>query len=207
MKMILATHNRDKCKEMVLMFDELSINLLSLNDFPKIGEIVEDGKTLEENALIKARTSYKLTSLPSLADDTGLEVDALNGAPGIFSARYAGDHCNYIDNVKKLLKNMENIKEESRFATFRTVVAYVDGNMELTTDGIVKGVITKEMKGTEGFGYDSIFYVPNEQKTYAEMNIEHKNKISHRSKAILNMQKLLNAHLPNIFINNMEDIA
>jgi len=207
MKMILATHNRDKCQEMVLMFDELPINLLSLNDFPKIGEIVEDGKTLEENALIKARTSYKLTSLPSLADDTGLEVDALNGAPGIFSARYAGDHCNYIDNVKKLLKNMENIKEESRLATFRTVVAYVDGNMELTTDGIVKGVITKEMKGTEGFGYDSIFYVPNEQKTYAEMNIEHKNKISHRSKAILNMQKLLNAHLPNIFINNMEDIA
>ena len=205
--MILATHNRDKCQEMVLMFDELPINLLSLNDFPKIGEIVEDGKTLEENALIKARTSYKLTSLPSLADDTGLEVDALNGAPGIFSARYAGDHCNYIDNVKKLLKNMENIKEESRLATFRTVVAYVDGNMELTTDGIVKGVITKEMKGTEGFGYDSIFYVPNEQKTYAEMNIEHKNKISHRSKAILNMQKLLNAHLPNIFINNMEDIA
>ena len=205
--MILATHNLDKCKEMVLMFDEISINLLSLNDFPQIGEIVEDGETLEENALIKARTSYKLTSLPSLADDTGLEVSALNGAPGIFSARYAGDNCNYIDNVKKLLKNMENIKEESRLATFRTVVAYVDGNMELTTEGIVKGVITKEIKGTDGFGYDSIFYVPSEQKTYAELNIKHKNKISHRSKAILNMQKLLNTHLPNIFINNMEDIA
>ena len=109
MKIVLATHNRDKCAEMTAILGKLSIDLLSLDDFPEIDEIIEDGNTIEENALIKARKVYEMTKIPSWADDTGLKVDALNGEPGIYSARYAGENCSYSDNVNKLLKNMENI--------------------------------------------------------------------------------------------------
>ena len=206
MKMILATHNRDKCAEMNAILGEISIELLSLDDFPDIDEIVEDGNTLEENALIKARTVYKMTNLPSLADDTGLEVDALNGEPGIYSARYAGETCSYSDNVNKLLKNMENIPAEKRTARFQTAIAFVGDNMELVSEGIVEGKITTEPKGVGGFGYDPVFYVSEQGKTYSEMKMKEKNKISHRGKAIQEMLKLLQSRLPNIF-HQMEDIA
>ena len=206
MKIILATHNRDKCAEMTAILGEFSIELLSLDDFPDIDEIVENGNTLEENALIKARTAYKMTNLPSWADDTGLEVDALNGEPGIYSARYAGETCSYSDNVNKLLKNMENIPAEKRTARFQTAIAFVDVNMELVSEGIVEGKITTEPKGFGGFGYDPVFYVLEKGKTYSEMNMTEKNQISHRKKAIQNMIKLLQSRLPNIF-HQMEDIA
>ena len=206
MKMILATHNRDKCAEMNAILGEISIELLSLDDFPDIDEIVEDGNTLEENALIKARTAYKMTNLSSWADDTGLEVDALNGEPGIYSARYAGETCSYSDNVNKLLKNMENIPTEKRTARFQTAIAFVDVNMELVSGGIVEGKITTEPKGFGGFGYDPVFYVLEKGKTYSEMNMTEKNQISQRGNAIQNMIKLLQSHLSNIF-HQMEDIA
>ena len=138
MKIVLATHNQDKCAEMMAIMGKMQIELLTLNDFPKIGGIIEDGKTLEENAFIKAKTVQKLTNLPTLADDTGLEVHALLGKPGIYSARYAGENCSYSDNNNKLLQEMKNIPSEKRSALFRTVIAYVDDIMELLPRGSLK---------------------------------------------------------------------
>ena len=206
MKIVLATHNRDKYSEMTAILEDMRIILLPLNEFPDIGEIIEDGQTLKENAFIKAKTVHKVTHLPAMADDTGLEVDALHGQPGIFSARYAGEKCSYMDNIDKLLQKMENIPIQKRSALFRTAVAYVDDNMELATEGIVEGLITGVTKGIDGFGYDPVFYVPDMKKTYAEMSMKEKNKISHRGKAVKNMQKLLKSRLPQIF-HQMEDIA
>ena len=206
MKIVLATHNLDKCAEMKEIMGEMPIELLTLNKFSEIGEIIEDGHTLEENALIKARTVHKMTNLAAMADDTGLEVDALSGQPGIYSARYAGSNCSYSDNINKLLQEMENIPREKRTARFRTSIAYVDDNMELTTDGLVEGLITDVTRGTNGFGYDSVFYLRDQKKTYAELNMDEKNKISHRGKAVKNMQKLLQSRLPQTFYQ-MEDIA
>jgi XTP/dITP diphosphohydrolase len=206
MKIVLATHNWDKCAEMMAILRDMPIKILSLKEFPKIGEIIEDGNSLEENALIKAKTVQKLTNLPTIADDTGLEVAVLNGEPGIYSARYAGENCSYSDNINKLLLKMINIPLDERSAIFRTSIAYVDDNMELTSEGIVEGLITDVTKGIDGFGYDPVFYVPDMNKTYAEMSMNEKNQISHRAKAGKNMQILLKAHLPQLF-HKMEDIA
>ena len=184
MQIVLATHNKDKFKELYSCLKSLDVELLSLYQFPEINEIVEDGNTLKENALIKARTVHRLTSFPAIADDTGLEVDALNGEPGIFTARYAGKNCSYSDNINKMLTEMEGIPTKKRTATFRTVMAYVDKNMELTSEGFVKGMIFDKIKGLGGFGYDPIFYVLEKNKTFAEMNLEEKNLVSHRSRAI-----------------------
>ena len=205
-KIVLATHNQDKVYEMRGMLDPLTIKILSLEEFSEIGEIIEDGSSLVENALIKARAVFKQTKLPSLADDTGLEVDALNGEPGIYSARYAGAKCSYSDNVHKLLENMRNIPLNKRTARFKTAIAFVSENMELVAEGVVKGEITRSSKGVGGFGYDSVFYVLERKKTYSEMKMKEKNEISHRGKAIRNMIKLLQSRLPNIF-HHMEDIA
>ena len=133
--------------------------------------------------------------LPAIADDTGLEVDALNGAPGVFTARYAGENCSYLDNVNKMLEEMKNVPKNKRGATFKTVMAYVDDNVELTSEGIVQGTVTRTKKGVAGFGYDPIFYVPDLEKTFAEMKIEEKNLVSHRSRAI----KALKANLATYF--------
>ncbi len=206
MKIVLATHNRDKCREMASILGDLPIDLLTLDSFPEIGEIIEDGNSLEENALIKARTVFKLTKIPSWADDTGLEVDALNGEPGIYSARYAGESCNYSDNVNKLIENMLAIPQNNRTAQFKTAIAFVSENMELVSGGSVEGLIATEPKGVGGFGYDPVFYVPEKGKTYSEMSMKEKNQISHRGKAIQNMIILLQSRLPHIF-HQMEDLA
>ena len=195
MKIVVATHNKDKFKELHYGLSSLDIELISLYEFPEIKEIIEDGKTLKDNALIKARTVHKITSLPTISDDTGLEVDALNGAPGVFTARYAGENCSYLDNVNKMLEEMKNVPKNKRGATFKTVMAYVDDNVELTSEGIVQGTVTRTKKGVAGFGYDPIFYVPDLGKTFAEMKIEEKNSVSHRSRAI----KALKANLVTYF--------
>ena len=204
MKIVVATHNKDKFKELYHGLKSLKIKLLSLDDFPEIGEIIEDGKTLEENALIKARTVNQLTSLPAISDDTGLFVDALNGDPGIYSARYAGENSTYLDNVNKMLHEMKNIPEGKRQAKFSTVMAYVDGKRELIAEGFVKGIISNKIKGIGGFGYDSIFYVCNKGKTFSEMSIEEKNLISHRSRAIDALKAKLASNLSNL---NIEENA
>ena len=206
MKIVLATHNKDKCAEMAAILGKFPIDLLTLEKFPQIGEIIEDGNSLQENALIKARAVFQETHLPSWGDDTGLEVDALNGEPGIFSARYAGESCSYSDNVNKLIKNMQYIPEKQRTARFKTATAFVCENMELVSEGVVEGLIAITSKGVGGFGYDPVFYVPEKGKTYSEMNMKEKNQVSHRGKAINNMIILLQARLPHIF-HQMEDIA
>ena len=194
MKIVIATHNKDKFKELYRGLSSLNVNLLSLNDFPQIGEIVEDGKTLLENALIKAREVYRITGLPAISDDTGLEVDALNGKPGVLTARFAGENCSYDDNVNKMLDVMKNIPLEKRQAQFKTVMCYISEKTELTSEGVVEGIISNEKKGLQGFGYDPIFYVPEEGKTFAEMSIEKKNIISHRGRAISNFRPVLTSY-------------
>ena len=206
MKLVLATHNKDKCVEMAAILGEFPIDILTLEKFPLIGEIIEDGNSLQENALIKARAVVKQTHLPSWGDDTGLEVDVLNGEPGIYSARYAGKSCSYSDNVTKLMKNMLSVPKKDRTARFKTAIAFVGENMELVSEGTVEGLIATEPKGVGGFGYDPVFYVPEKGKTYSEMNMKEKNQTSHRGKAIQNMIILLQSRLPHIF-HQMEDIA
>ena len=148
MKVVIATHNRDKMKEIQGAISELGWEVISLYDFPEIGEIEENGKTLEENALIKAREVFKKTGLPTISDDTGLEVDALDGAPGVYTARYAGEDCSYSDNVNKMLKEMSKVPMPNRGAFFKTVMVFKDENKELIVDGVVKGKISRESKKT-----------------------------------------------------------
>tara|TARA_B100000029_G_scaffold157503_1_gene152803 strand:+ start:347 stop:952 length:606 start_codon:yes stop_codon:yes gene_type:complete len=190
-KIVLATHNMDKEAEMNAVLADLGFDLLTLNQFPEIGEIEETGTTLLENSFIKARTVYNVTGLPSLADDTGLEVDALNGAPGVFSSRYAGDNVTYEENLKKILHDLDGVPIQKRAARFRTVISFVTENSELTTDGVLEGVITNEPKGLNGFGYDPVFFVEDIGKTLAEISTEKKNKISHRSVALKKMKKII----------------
>ena len=178
MKIILATHNIDKCKELQKSLNNPSIDIVTLKAYPTIGEIVEDGQTLTENAFIKSRTVFKLTNIPTISDDTGLFVDALGGKPGIYSARYAGENSTYLDNVNKLLNDMSNIKKSLLSATFKTVVTYVSKDLELVAEGSVKGFITEKPKGENGFGYDSIFNVEELNKTFAEMTMNEKKSIS-----------------------------
>jgi len=191
-KLVLATHNFHKKTEMYTLLAPLGISIVGLDDFPQIGDIEETGTTLLENSLIKARSVHQITGLPSLADDTGLEVDALDGAPGVYSARFAGENPTYGDNINKLLSKLDGVSSEKRTARFRTVIAFVDGKMELFTEGIIEGLITVEPRGYDGFGYDPIFLPETESKTFAEMSQERKNQISHRGRALARMQIKLN---------------
>jgi len=192
---VLATQNRNKREELQEALSEFTVKILSLNDFPFIGEIEEVGKTLLENSMIKAKTVHNLTQLPVIADDTGLEVEALNGAPGIYSARYAGEDVTYEDNVNKLLAEMENIPLENRKAQFRTVISFVDKDRELWTEGRIKGIIGESAKGKNGFGYDPVFFVPELEKTFSELSIGEKNRISHRGLAMKKFRILLREYI------------
>jgi len=192
---VLATQNRNKREELQEALSEFTVKILSLNDFPFIGEIEEVGKTLLENSMIKSKTVHNLTQLPVIADDTGLEVEALNGAPGIYSARYAGEDVTYEDNVNKLLAEMENIPLENRKAQFRTVISFVDKDRELWTEGRIKGIIGESAKGKNGFGYDPVFFVPELEKTFSELSIGEKNRISHRGLAMKKFRILLREYI------------
>jgi XTP/dITP diphosphohydrolase len=192
---VLATQNRDKREELQEALSEFTVKILSLNNFPFIGEIEEVGQTLQENSMIKAKTVHNLTQLPVIADDTGLEVEALNGAPGIYSARYAGEDVTYEDNVNKLLAEMENIPLENRKAQFRTVISFVDKDRELWTEGRIKGIIGESAKGKNGFGYDPVFFVPELEKTFSELSIGEKNRISHRGLAMKKFRILLREYI------------
>jgi len=200
MEIVIATHNNDKLKELLKAFDShfSSIDLLTLNDFPQVGEIIEDGRTLEQNALIKAREVFNLTGIPCLSDDTGLEVDVLNGAPGVYTARYAGEGCSYYDNVSKLLEAMQKIPAPNRSAKFKTVIAYKDETIEMTAEGIAEGIIARTSSGDFGFGYDPIFFIPEARKTFAEMKIDEKEIYSHRGKAIRAIMNTLIPHLEQV---------
>ena len=190
-KLVLATHNPDKQTEMNAALSDLGLDVIGLDQYPGIEDIPENGTTLLENAMIKAHTVHLKTGLPALSDDTGLEVDALHGAPGVYSARFAGEDSTYQDNVQKLLSLMAGVPKLNRTARFRTVIALVNGNTELWTEGIIEGLITREERGTGGFGYDSIFKEKDTKKTFSEMSSAEKNKISHRALALQKMRKEL----------------
>ena len=191
MQIVLATHNRGKMKEMSSILAHLPVKLLTLDDFPQIGEIPETGETLKENAFIKAETVHQKTGLPALADDTGLEVDALDGAPGVHSSRYDGETATFEDNCRKMLQEMDGIPAEERTARFHTVIAFVSDSGNEWTEGMVEGRILEKKQGDGGFGYDPLFYYPPLKKTFAELNSEQKNNISHRGKALRNFCQIL----------------
>ena len=191
MKLIIATHNSDKEKELRSVLDDCPVEVMSLEQFSEIGDIKETGSTLYENAKLKADTVNRITNLPCLGDDTGLEVDALGGAPGVYSARYAGDNVSYKDNVIKLLSELRSTPSEKRTARFRTIIFYTDGERELYTQGEIQGIITKSPRGSNGFGYDPVFYIPELKKTMAELTSIEKNKLSHRGQAMRKIRKLL----------------
>lgn len=209
MKIIISTHNKDKLEELLAASKGLNnkINFSTLEDFPNIGDIEETGKTLQENALIKARAVYSITELPTLSDDTGLEVDALHGAPGVYTARYAGKNCSYMDNVNKLLEDMLKVPIPNRTAQFKTVIAYVDNNVELIAEGRAKGFISRAATGENGFGYDPIFFIPEAKKTFAEMKIKEKEIYSHRGKAIRQMFSLLKEHFDKLNKQSAKEMA
>jgi len=191
LQIVLATHNRGKMKEMSSILAHLPVNLLTLDDFPQIGEIPETGETLKENAFIKAETVHQKTGLPALADDTGLEVDALDGAPGVHSSRYDGETATFEDNCRKMMQEMDGIPAEERTARFHTVIAFVSDSGNEWTEGMVEGRILEKKQGDGGFGYDPLFYYPPLKKTFAELNSEQKNNISHRGKALRNFCQIL----------------
>ncbi|NOZ63587.1 MAG: XTP/dITP diphosphatase [Caldiserica bacterium] len=195
-EIVLATKNRDKIREMKEVFRDIPLKIFTFRDFPCMEEVEESGDTLEENALIKAEAWARFTNKWALSDDTGLEVEYLGGRPGVFSSRFAGMGATYEDNWKKLLKLMEGVAWEKRKARFRCVIAIVSpqGKKHIV-EGVVEGYITCEPRGSEGFGYDPVFYVPEKGKTFAEMSIEEKGEISHRGKALRIAREILSDKL------------
>jgi XTP/dITP diphosphohydrolase len=192
MELIVATRNRDKCNELQALLQDLGVRLRTIGDFPGAPDVVEDGTTCEANAIKKAQSAAQFTGLPAIADDTGLEVAALSGRPGIYAARYAGESATYEDNWRKLLHELNGIPSARRQARFVTAaaIAYPDGRVQVAL-GTLDGVITEHPRGTAGFGYDPVFLVPEKGKTLAEMTAEEKNQVSHRARAFQRAKELL----------------
>lgn len=189
-KLVMATHNPDKFKEMRKALDGLGWEIVAAFDFPGMPEVEEDGKTLEENSLKKAKVLSMFTGLPALSDDTGFFIDALGGQPGIYAARFASEKCSYEDNVRKVLGLMKGL--ESRKAVFRTIITLFDQEKGARqVSGEATGIITEAVRGTSGFGYDPIFIPDGFSKTFAEMTLMEKNQISHRGKALQKARELL----------------
>lgn len=182
--LVIATHNLDKLREIRRLLGQSAYAVRGLDDFPPPYTVRETGKTLEANALLKARRAVKETGCAALSDDTGLEIAALGGRPGVYSARFAGSGCSYADNTRKVLRLMRGVKRGQRRAVFRTVVAFVtpEGHERLF-EGRCVGQIAEDARGSRGFGYDPVFEPRGEGRTFAEMPLARKNKISHRAKA------------------------
>jgi len=191
-EVVLATRNRHKAEELVALLGDLGIMIHTLDEFPDAPDVVEDGDTCEANAVKKARVIAEFTGLLAVADDTGLEVDALGGRPGVYAARYAGENATYEDNCQKLLRELTGVPREQRTARFLTVAA-----IALPSDGIrvaqgtLDGVIAEEAAGTLGFGYDPVFLIPELGRTLAQLSTDQKNTISHRAKAFIQVKDLL----------------
>jgi XTP/dITP diphosphohydrolase len=197
MELVVATRNKKKIEEIKRLLAEMPVKILTIEDFPECPEVEEDGKTFEENAVKKALSISRYTGKPSLADDSGLEVYALNGAPGVLSSRYAGPDSDDKKNIEKLLKEMDYLREKDRSARFVCclALAFPDGNVR-TFFGYVEGTIGKEPKGSSGFGYDPVFYPEGQSMTFAEMSPEDKDIMSHRGKAL---REFLNYLKDNVF--------
>ncbi|MBZ0263300.1 RdgB/HAM1 family non-canonical purine NTP pyrophosphatase [bacterium] len=181
MEILLSTRNRDKRRELSQMMGEEIVLHHPEEYFEE--DIEETGTSLWENALLKAQYGYDKSGLPTLADDTGLEVDALEGAPGVYSSRYAGLEATYDDNVNKLLEELDGVEVLKRGARFRTVIAFIHHGASKRFDGVLEGKIIGVKRGSSGFGYDPVFLPHNHQQTLAELDLELKNQISHRGRA------------------------
>lgn len=191
-RVIFATGNVDKMREIREILKDLPIEVVSMKEAGVIADIVEDGKTFEENAKIKAKTIMELTNTIVLADDSGLEIDYLNKEPGIYSARYMGENTSYHVKNNNLIERLNGVEDKKRTARFVCAIAaaFPDGTIE-TTYGTIEGRIGYEEKGENGFGYDPIFYVPEYGCTTSELTEEQKNAISHRGKALQLMKRIL----------------
>lgn len=184
-KILLATNNPHKISEIKFVLNTSNLKLLSLKDFGVTVKIIEDENSLEKNAFKKAKEISRILNIPTLADDTGLFVKALNDEPGIYSARYAGENVTYEENRKKLLDELKNIPEVERSARFESVICfYVNQKDYYFFEGVCEGNIIHEARGTNGFGYDPLFIPDGECKTFAELSDKEKNKISHRAIAL-----------------------
>ncbi len=191
-KLIFATGNEGKMREIREILSDLGVEILSLKEAGIHADIVEDGKSFEENAVIKAKTICELTHEVVLADDSGLEIDYLNGEPGIYSARYMGEDTSYRIKNQNLIDRLEGVPDEKRTARFVCVIAaaYPDGTVK-TARGTMEGIIGYEERGENGFGYDPIFFLPEYGCSSAELSMEEKNKISHRGKALRAIKEVL----------------
>ncbi len=190
MKLLFATTNKGKLKEVRKVFSETTFTILSLADFPNIPEIIEDGATFAENAKIKAETVYDLFNVPTLADDSGLSVEQLNGEPGVFSARYAGENATDELNNKLLLKKLSHFSEP-HFAKFVCSSVFYDGENFILAEDVMEGKIIHEPRGENGFGYDPLFIAEGYSVTNGELSLDEKNKISHRAKAFNRLHEMI----------------
>lgn len=194
MKIVLATQNQHKVKEILQIWGRVPFEVLTLKDFPTFPGTLEDGKTFEENSLKKAREVSRFTGLIAVADDSGIEVDGLKGAPGIYSARFAGEKATDAENNQKLLDLLKDypLGHPARKARFRCVASIVTPEgKEWTCEGVVDGEVLKELRGIQGFGYDPLFLLPEKGITTAELSLEEKNLISHRGKAFQKVKEIL----------------
>jgi len=196
MQLVLATNNKDKIREIKHLLDDLPVTVLTSEDFLEFLDPEETGATLEENAILKARAISEFCDLPALADDSGLEVDALGGAPGVFSSRYAGPDVTYRDNNEKLLRELKGVPHEKRTARFRCIiaVAWDKDNVE-TVEGVADGYIAEDIVGDKGFGYDPVFFYPPKGKRFSEMTLEEKSLVSHRGLALQEARTLMIEHI------------
>jgi len=196
MQLLVATRNRHKLKEIEAILAELNFEIRCSADMAGLGDVKEDADSIRDNAIKKAVETAKAAKMLTLADDTGLEVDALNGEPGVKSARYAGDEATYHENNKKLLAAMQGVPVEKRKARFRCVSAIADANgLVDTVDGICNGAILEEERGGGGFGYDPLFIPDGQVKTFGELSPDVKNRISHRAKALQKAFAVLSRYL------------
>jgi XTP/dITP diphosphohydrolase len=197
MFLVITSTNKHKIEEIQKIFNFPMLQITSLQQYPKIPPALEDGKTFSENAERKARHYYSFIKQAVIADDSGLVVPALQGQPGILSARYAGEQATYSENNKLLLQNMSALPEKARAAYFVCAVVFFDGRQLICAEGKVDGRILYEARGDNGFGYDPLFYYPPAGKTFAELEAEEKNLLSHRSLALRNLKTKLEKILPN----------
>jgi len=197
---VLATTNKGKTKEIQRLLKGFPIDIKNLSDFGPIPEVIEDGETFDDNAYKKASFTAKVLGYPAIADDSGLCVEALDGAPGVYSARYAGENASDADNVEKMLEALKG--EENRNAAFKCVISIaVPTGAALTYEGECKGIITKEPSGDNGFGYDPLFFYPDFNKTFARLSMEEKGRVSHRGRALKQVTDEMDKILEWIDIN------
>lgn len=192
MELVLATANLHKQKELVSLLHGLDMTILMLDEFHAVPSIIEDGESCLANAIKKATLVAKHTGKLALADDTGLEVAALGGRPGIYAARYAGNNATYEDNCRKLLEELHGVPLENRGARFLTVMVLAEASSSVEwVEGVLDGYIAEKFSGSEGFGYDQVFFLPELGKTLAELTLDQKNQISHRAKALQKVKAIL----------------